>query len=248
MNLNLVNIVILTLVILVIWVPWLWRYKIKPYFANKVLQAKLKQNPQWKVLLDTERFLYDLYKRVNAKAISKKERKRLAIEDDAFVYGEIEFLPFYTILEKTKPKTSDVFYDLGSGAGKAVFTAASFFDMNKACGIELLPALYHLSHQQIRKAQPMAKACQRKLSTIEFIQEDFLQFDISDGDIIFINATCLSFSSWEKILDKLMHLKIGSRVIVTSKKIQHDAFEIVSQSFELMSWGLNSVNIYRKVL
>src|SRR6185437_5745051 len=131
MNLSVYNFIVLALVIFLVWAPWLWRYKIKPFLSNRELQKKLKQDPHWQALIKTEYFLYDLYKGLNTSGISKQERKRLNIEDDAFVYGEIEFLPFYTVLNKTKPQSGDVFYDLGSGAGKAVFVAASFFNIKK---------------------------------------------------------------------------------------------------------------------
>ena len=34
------------------------------------------------------------------------------VEDDAAVYGEIDFLSFYCILKKTEPKDGEIFYDL----------------------------------------------------------------------------------------------------------------------------------------
>ncbi len=247
MSLNFYNVIVLILVIFIIWGPWLWRYKIKPYLSHRELQKKLKLYPHWKGLIKTEYFLYDLYKGLNTTGISKQERKKLGIDDDAFTYGEIEFLPFYTILDKTKPQVGDVFYDLGSGAGKAVFVAASFFKIKKAYGVELLPGLCDLANAQLGKAKDLARVHSQHIADIEFLQEDFLHADISNGDIIFINATCLSYHSWEKLLAKLMLLKKGSRVIVTTKKIQHASFQVISQTFEVMSWGVNSVNIYQKV-
>src|SRR5688572_13264871 len=104
MDLNFYNGVVLILVILMIWAPWLWRYKIKPFLSHRQLQKKLKLYPHWKQLIKTEYFLFDLYKGLNTNGISKEERTRLGIDDDAFVYGEIEFLPFYSILDKVKPK------------------------------------------------------------------------------------------------------------------------------------------------
>lgn len=244
---NVYNVIVLILVILLVWAPWLWRYKIKPYLSNRDLQKKLKLYPHWKELIKTEYFLYDLYKGSNSSGISKQERKRLGIDDDAFVYGEIEFLPFYSILDKAKPQAGDIFYDLGSGAGKAVFVAASFFSIKKAYGIELLPGLCDLAYAQLNKAQDLARVHSQYMADVEFLQDDFLNIDISNGDIIFINATCLSYYVWEQLLAKLMLLKTGSRVIVTTKKIQHASFQVISQTFEVMSWGVNSVNIYQKI-
>ncbi len=246
MNLNVYNVLVLLLVILLIWALWLWRYKIRPYLSNRNLKKQLKQYPEWESLIKTEYFLWDLYKGINTSKISKQERIRLGIDDDAFTYGEIEFLPFYTVLDKVKPQANDIFYDLGSGAGKAVFVAASFFNIKKAYGIELLPELFQLANAQMSKAEHLANVHSQNMSDVEFIQDDFLNTDISNGDIVFINATCLSYPSWEKLLTKLISLKKGSRVIVTTKKIQHESFQVISQTSEVMSWGLNSVNIYQK--
>lgn len=241
------NISILIFVALFVTVGWLWRYKIKPHFAKNELHEKLKHHPHWAALIKTEGFLLDLYRGLDTSSISRQERKRLGIDDDAFIYGEIEFLPFYTILEKVKPQPQEIFYDLGSGAGKAVFVAASYFNISKAYGIELLPALHDVANAQLTKAKNLCQAQKQTLADIEFVQANFLERDITQGDIIFINATCLSYYAWEALLTKLMVLKKGSRVIVTSKRIQHPAFEVMSQTFELMSWGMNSVNIYRKI-
>lgn len=239
---------------LIIWVPWLWRYRIIPYLAKIDLNKRIKNHPDWKKLKTTENFLIQLYRKTNSDRISRKERKRLDLEDNEFIYGEIEFLSFFTILSKIKPRSGKVFYDLGCGSGKAVFTAAMFFDLSKACGIELLPGLCTVSNNLIKKAQKLVSlnntelktSLLRKISRIQFINDNFLNHNIADADIVFINATCLSSSTWELIIEKLGNLKSGSHIIVTTKKILHAEFDILYQSKELMSWGMNSVNIYKK--
>jgi hypothetical protein len=40
-------------------------------------------------------------------------------------------------------------------------------------------------------------------------------------------------------------LKPGSRIIVATKNIHHESFEVIYQGIELMSWGLCPVNIYK---
>lgn len=247
MNITYYNIAVIVLVILLVWVPWLWRYKIKPMSAKKALNDLLKKHPEAKELIQTERFLNELYKGINSKKMSQRERKRLGIDDDAFVYGEIEFLPFFIMLDRARPIPGEIFYDLGSGAGKAVFSAASFFDFKKARGIELLPGLYQMAHAQIEKARSLKSLDPKKIASVDFINDNFLNFDFSDGDIVFINATCLGYPAWDNILKKLIQLKIGSRVIVTTKKLQLDQFKVIYQGFDLMSWGMNSVNIYTKI-
>ncbi|KAG9413895.1 hypothetical protein AC1031_013106 [Aphanomyces cochlioides] len=60
------------------------------------------------------------------------------------VYGEIAFFPFADIIQSvTTELTGGVFYDLGSGVGKAVVAAALVHKFDKAVGIELLKVHYN---------------------------------------------------------------------------------------------------------
>lgn len=233
------------LTILLILIPWLWRYRIRPRFAIEELNEKLKKHPDRKRIKKTERLLATLYQDINSAQISKSDRKRFGLDQDAYIYGEIQFLSFFYLLEKIAPKPQEIFYDLGSGSGKAVFAAALFFDLTKACGIEKLPTLVKTAESLVPKIKSLDPT--QRTAQIEFINDDFLQHDFSDGDIIFINATCFSYPTWEALVGKLTQLKPGSPVIVTTKKITSDQFKLISQSLELQSWGMNSVNIYEKI-
>ena len=58
------------------------------------------------------------------KTLSKKEREDLHLQEEkSLIYGEVEFKSFYSILRKINPKPGLIFYDLGSGTGKAVYAA-----------------------------------------------------------------------------------------------------------------------------
>lgn len=241
--------------LLLIWLPWLWRYQLRPYFAKTDLLKDLRAHPDSEHLCQVATLLDALYKNVYSYRVSTKERARLGYQDDAFIYGEINFVSFILLLDKIKPLPGQVFYDLGSGSGKAVFTAALCYDLRKASGVELLPALCKLAKLQINKSKTLVQLSDKdrvttymhRVSSIEFINDNFLHYDFSDGDLIFINATCLSYSTWAILVKKLMMLKVGSRIMTTTKKIENEAFELVYQNRELMSWGLNTVYIYRKI-
>jgi len=246
---------LLVFVLLVIWLPWLWRYQLRPYFARNDLDKALLSHPEGKRLSRIVSILTTLYRGFNAGRLSQRERARLRLKDDAYVYGEINFQSFILLLDLVKLQAGEVFYDLGSGAGKAVFAAAFCQDLSKACGVELLPGLCNLANAQMTKAKalvslgdkPCTEVFLRRLAAIQFVNDNFLNTDISDGTVIFINATCLSYPTWEALLLKLQGLQPGSRVIVTTKKIQHEQFEVLYQGRELMSWGMNSVNVYKKI-
>ena len=213
----------------------------------KNLYAALRKKQQHKT---TQRILTQLYNDTNSAEISTQERSRLNTDADDFVYGEIEFSTFTHILAKVQPQPTEIFYDLGCGAGKAILSAALNFDLAEIIGIELLPGLCQLANEKFEYAKLLVKDNHfylNRLTRLTIINDDLYRCDISDGDIIFINATCFHYTNWKKIQDKLLSLKIGSRVIVTTKSIDHDYFLHLSRQFELMSWGINSVNTYKKI-
>lgn len=232
--------------------PWLWRYRIQPHLVRKNIWSQLSNGSDRKI---TYALLIDLYREVQADKISRRDRKRLKIGDDAFIYGEIDFLSFAFILDKVKPQAGEIFYDLGSGAGKAVIAAALSFDFVKSVGVELLPGLCAVANEQISKAHTLVKSQNKtlsdtylaRLSRIEIINVDLQQCDFSEANIVFINATCFGYGMWEKVQEKLNSLQSGSRIIVTTKKIQHENFQLLNSDQELMSWGMNSVQIYQKI-
>jgi hypothetical protein len=96
------------------------------------------------------------------KAASKKEREELKLRDPNLVYGEITFEALGLVFEKIKKvygrpfqgtsgplgflqHRGGIFYDLGSGTGKAVVGAAILHNFDVCYGIEFLEGLYSLS-------------------------------------------------------------------------------------------------------
>lgn len=238
---------------LLIFSAWIWRYKLRPGAAKSSLVQWLDKQPDAQNIRNNINFLTKLYKNTNPGRISHADRNRIQANEDQYIYGEIDFLSFIRILKMVNPQPGEIFYDLGCGAGKAVFTAALSFDFDACVGIEYLPGLCRLADRLLHNSTQLAEktdtdrdSCLHKLSAIHFFNDDMLNYDFSDGDIIFINATCFHHYMWEKLTNKLLSLKNGARIIVTSKKINNNQFELIYSDNELMSWGVNSVNIYQK--
>lgn len=61
--------------------------------------------------------------------------------------GEVDFKSFCSVLRKINPAPGTMFYDLGSGTGKAVFIARLTQDFARCVGIEILHGL----HSQAQK-------------------------------------------------------------------------------------------------
>ena len=91
------------------------------------------------------------------KKASKSERlTRDKLRDCSLTYGEIEFISlgeiFYTINERYGGlPQGGIFYDLGSGIGKAIIAAALLGSFTECYGIEILNSLYDISIQLIEE-------------------------------------------------------------------------------------------------
>lgn len=216
--------------------------------------AALLNERGWSSTLHYDRCLkifQNIYKDVNATAISLKDREELSPKDNmAYIYGEVTFYSFVTILEKTEPQPGEIFYDLGSGGGKAVFIAGLVFDFAKVVGIERLKGLYDLTVKLKEKLLTMPELktyFPNKNLQIEFINSDFLEVDISEVNVLFINATCFKHTFWDAIIGKLVKLKAGTKVIVSGNYLNVGGYELIYSGQHLMSWGMSSINIYKKI-
>lgn len=101
------------------------------------------------LIRDEAQLLYDdLFRDTSlevGKTLSKEERDRKNLtQEKSLIYGEVEFNSFYRVLRKINAEPGTIFYDLGSGTGKAVFAARLTQDFSKCIGIEILQSL----HQQ----------------------------------------------------------------------------------------------------
>lgn len=180
----------------------------------------------------------NLYKNTNGAQLSKQDRGNTIKDAFSLVYGEIVFDSFTSILAKAEINTGEIFYDLGSGTGKAVIAAALLYDFSKCIGIEILPALYQSSLEKLNTL-PSVK-------TVQFIQHDFFNYDFSDAHIVFINATGFFGESYNTLVQILKKLKHGTRIIISSKLLPSEDFELKHQEVYLMSWGFSRVSIYLK--
>lgn len=74
----------------------------------------------------------------------------------SLIYGEVDYHSFYRVLRKINAPAGSVFYDLGSGTGKAVFVARLTQDFSRCIGIEVLSALH-------QRAQKVTDRCVARL-------------------------------------------------------------------------------------
>lgn len=180
------------------------------------------------------RVYQQLYANVDGFALSQAERaKQDALE---YVYGEIDFESFIALLSLCKPESSTIFYDLGSGTGKAVLACIMVFNVQKSCGIELFASLHHCAQQQQQRLKCIPEY-EAKAERIEFIQSNLLDANFTDANLIFVNATAFFGETWLAISKLVEKIQPGTLVITTSKALRSDLFTLCTLTQVKMSWG-----------
>ena len=145
---------------------------------------------------------------------------------------------FIPILEYTKPKPGEVFWDLGCGAGKPLITASLAFPELKVCrGIELLEKLAELAEEIAVNTKKQCDEKETECSPIEIIKGDILKYDWFDADIIFIAAVCFPEALLAGIADQCENLKKGTRIIALKELPKKPFLEEYANIRAKYSWG-----------
>ncbi|MGA2911026.1 MAG: 50S ribosomal protein L11 methyltransferase [Candidatus Levyibacteriota bacterium] len=106
------------------------------------------------------------------------------------------------ICQLAKIKPEELIYDLGSGDGTALITAAKEFGAN-GVGIEIDPLRYWVSKIRIQK-NGLSKR-------IKVVRKNFFQKNIKNADVVFVY---LVPKALEKLLPKFkQELKKGTRIV-----------------------------------
>ena len=106
------------------------------------------------------------------------------------------------MLSAAEVTDKDIVFDLGSGDGRILFTAAQRFGA-KAVGIEINPSLVELSRKRIGELDLADR--------VEVVQDDLLESDLSQATVV---TVYLLSSSNEQLKPKFeSELKPGARVV-----------------------------------
>lgn len=159
-------------------------------------------------------------------------------------------------LRKFRDGKGGIFYDLGSGTGKAIIAMSLFCPFKKLIGIEYLEGLWNLS---MRSKIFYEKTITDKLikfnalftieesNRIDFYNGDFLRQKWEDASIIFANSTCFTQDLMDKIgIKAKKECQIETVIITVSKKLTNLDYdwEFKEVFKRLMSWGVGSIYIY----
>lgn len=183
----------------------------------------------------------ELYKNTNGFLLSKKARDKKDAPE--YLYGEIDFLSFIALINLTHPSEKTIFYDLGSGTGKAVIACAMVYNMRAYVGVELFSEL-HASSISLKKNLSELKDYAEKAEKIAFIQDNFLNRSLRDASVIFINATAFIGETWTQLNQQLDETALGTQVVTITKKLINHNFKLKQETIIQMSWGVAHAYIY----
>jgi hypothetical protein len=85
---------------------------------------------------------------------------------------------------------------------------------------------------------------------LEILNGDFLKHDWSCASLVFANSTCFSPELMKSLSSKADELKKGTFFVTFTKKLPDlsDKWETCDGFRRLMSWGIATVYIHRKIL
>lgn len=203
---------------------------------------------RWKKILSLNKHkshFENIYNDVNGFNLSKQARK--TYDAPEYVYGEIEFIAFIALLSQAKPNQNSIFYDLGSGSGKAVLAANMVFNIKKSIGIEIFANLHNAALKQRDKLQKINNY-NNQANNIYFINDNFLNQNFSDANIIFINAAAFFGETWQQLNTKLDTFTHAVTVLSVSKKLLTTSYVLKKTTSITMSWGIVTAYIYENIV
>lgn len=176
-----------------------------------------------------------------ASLASLNERNRT---DNNLMYGEIVDLEslkeMFNIIKVEYGGLQDAdiakFYDLGSGAGRPVFAAASLHPFASCTGIEIISSLHNLA------VEYSSRLSNELAAPTHFVCGSFLDLDTcdwTDGDIVFANSTCYDQTLINEISSLATNMRTGAFFITLSRPLTvSSGFVVVEERRYDMSWGM----------
>ena len=200
------------------------------------------ESEQEKMLKDIE----EHYHNNDGFVIAKECREEMSLDPFTFIYGEVCADSMYHLMNEAQPKDGGIFYDLGAGSGKGIVVAGLFFPQIKSVGIEYLERMQQFSINMYEDLLQKLEI-EEKPSNVELKQADMHEHDLSDADIIYVNATAYFDEALDNLVNTLNKLTKGTRVIITSKRLPEETFELVKHFPAVpMSWGDCQINLFEK--
>jgi hypothetical protein len=109
--------------------------------------------------------------------------------------------------------------------------------------------IYDQKFESLLKNYPEYFDTYKKIPDYEVVNGDFLKFDWSDASFVFANSTCFTHELMEALAIKAEELKPGTFFVTFTKKLPglSDNWELRAGFRRLMSWGIATIYIHKKV-
>lgn len=168
--------------------------------------------------------------------ISTKDTEPERIPDAPYVQTPPEVV--LKMLEMSKVNKNDVVYDLGSGDGRIVITAAQKYGA-KAIGIEIDPELIRESDRELKAAIAQTPEISDR---IKFIKQDLFKADLRDASVITLYL--LPQANLRVRSEILPKLKRGTRVV----SHEYELGDLPPNQIEKVKVGNHEHRIYLWIL
>jgi SAM-dependent methyltransferase len=155
------------------------------------------------------------------------------------LYGELTPRGAEQLFRYLKPTPQDVFYDLGSGFGKAVLQAAICTSVGKVRGIELLPLRHAAAQRALERAQGEGLVhAECTLSCGDFMLEG-----MTDATVIYTCSIGFPSELMDSIADRVAELPPETRLVTVEPLEPDSRFDLVDTLKLEMTWD-SDVPVY----
>jgi hypothetical protein len=195
--------------------------------------------------------------------VSDDEIRQWVMQDGSMIYGELKRYELENYFDAIAPllRRHGTMYDLGSGLGKVVMSAALSLPFQRCVGVELLAYRHRMAQQRLQgllalrdqalqalPPQPSphgsdAIALERR---VELRQQDMFDTNLADASLVFIYSTCFG-PLMQALADKLAReLPQHALVSTTTYALRHPAFRLVRE-FPPNTLAWTVVYVYERI-
>lgn len=192
--------------------------------------------PKMKAVLSRYEHYY-IENQMTRKAYEERINRGI-VSDFQLAYGESYWVSFISTMNKLSISSDDVFVDLGCGNGQlAIYVHLKYGIPSK--GVDLTKTF-------IETAQTISKDFQ--FNEIDFIEQNFLEFDFSQATVFYVTTTCFTNEFMEKLTLCFKDAPQGSRIVTITKPLWKMPWLKLKEFYSgWFTWGLDEVRIYEKL-
>lgn len=179
------------------------------------------------------------YQDIDGYALADAAKRAFPSQEwESLTYGELPLTSLLKLVEHAKPRSGEIFVDLGSGTGRLVMAAALLWPFAKSVGVEKMHALMQASKKAEKQVTMPFQG------EVRWMLHDIEKADWLDGDIVLCHATCFDMPMMERIAAKAKGLKRGARMLVLGQTLPPDTLRLVDNMPYRTSWYREGMAYY----